>query len=275
MLNNQRLYTLPNDLIVSHQNVTQIDKLYTEIFEDEVYLQHGITLNDGDCVFDVGANIGFFTLFVHKKCKKACVYAFEPIPSTFNILRTNLDLNNIEAHLFKCGLSDKIEEVKFTSFPRLNIWSSRFPDLEEARPLIKSFVIASLAPHRRNSISPSELDELVDKYFLKREMYTCSVVTLSHIIHSNNVERIDLLKIDAEKSEFDILTGIHKRDWKKIKQIVLEVHGRKLLDQVVPLLKGQGYSIVVKNEKFVDAGVQEVTPKYLYIVYAIQHILST
>jgi hypothetical protein len=33
------------------------------------------------------------------------------------------------------------------------------------------------------------------------------------------IERIDLLKLDAEKRELDILEGVAENDWEKIRQI--------------------------------------------------------
>ena len=50
------------------------------------------------------------------------------------------------------------------------------------------------------------------------------VEILSDIIRENQIHRIDLLKIDAEKAEMDIIKGIEAHDWPKIKQIVLEIH---------------------------------------------------
>ena len=50
-------------MIVAHHGSFQTSIIYKEVFEDEVYLKHGITLEDGAVVFDVGANIGLFTLF--------------------------------------------------------------------------------------------------------------------------------------------------------------------------------------------------------------------
>jgi len=59
----EQLYRLPNHLEIVHFNKNETDVLYREIFEDQTYLKHRITIIDGDCIFDVGANIGLFTLF--------------------------------------------------------------------------------------------------------------------------------------------------------------------------------------------------------------------
>ena len=80
-----------------------------------------------------------------------------------------------------------------------------------------------------------------------------------------NVERIDLLKINAEKSEFDVLEGIRKQDWKKIHQIAMEVHdinGR--VDQVTTLLEKHGYHIAVEKDWSLE------TTATNYYIYAIR-----
>jgi len=43
--------------------------------------------------FDIGSHIGFFTLLLAKQCKK--VYAFEPVPETYQTLEKNIRFNKI------------------------------------------------------------------------------------------------------------------------------------------------------------------------------------
>ena len=69
-------YTLPNHLEIVHLNKYETEYVYKEIFVDKCYLKHGITINDGDTVIDIGANIGLFTLFVNQHCKDPIVYSF-------------------------------------------------------------------------------------------------------------------------------------------------------------------------------------------------------
>nr|AFB69908.1 OciA [uncultured bacterium] len=69
---------LPNGLEIVHLNAYETDYLYREIFEDECYLRHGITLSDRATVVDIGANIGLFSLFVMSRSPGAKIYAFEP-----------------------------------------------------------------------------------------------------------------------------------------------------------------------------------------------------
>ena len=43
------LHTLPNGLSVFYINKNEVEHLYRELFEDQLYLSHGISLRDGDC----------------------------------------------------------------------------------------------------------------------------------------------------------------------------------------------------------------------------------
>jgi len=58
--------------------------------------------------FDVGANVGVFTLAIAKACQEADVYSFEPAPETFNRLQTNVELNrSLNAHPRRLALGSK------------------------------------------------------------------------------------------------------------------------------------------------------------------------
>src|SRR4051812_11915781 len=53
--------------IISGQSVSAHDTLgiYRDIFEDQCYRRHGVSVRDGDCVLDVGANTGLFVLYLN------------------------------------------------------------------------------------------------------------------------------------------------------------------------------------------------------------------
>lgn len=78
-------------------------------------------------------------------------------------------------------------------------------------------------------------------------------------------QRIDLLKIGVEKSELDVLLGIEKHDWTKIKQVVVEVHDIDCrVKKVIDLLKDNGLvEITVEKEPILNGAD-------ISIVYALQ-----
>jgi FkbM family methyltransferase len=272
LLVDRNRYKLPNGMVIAHHGSFQTSVIYKEIFEDEMYLKHGISFNEGDCVFDVGANIGLFTLFVAQNCENVKIYAFEPIPPNFELLRTNLALQGVDAKLFECGLSSKDEVATFTFYPQAAGMSGHFANVEGGKRSTQAIVsdwLQRVVPGNDAAILPeAELDQLLDEYF-QAEQYSCRLRTLSDIIRENEIEQIDLLKIDVEGSEFDVLGGIREGDWQKIKQIVLEVHSRDLLERITSLLEAHGYNVAV-DESFAIEQSRNGSDVHVSMLYALQ-----
>jgi len=63
------------------------------------------TLNEGDCVWDVGANIGYYTRFFSQRIgENGIVYAFEPSPVNFARLTESCEgLRNVKLMPFALG----------------------------------------------------------------------------------------------------------------------------------------------------------------------------
>ena len=66
----------------------------------------------------------------------------------------------------------------------------------------------------RDSLT-AEIGELIDER-LRAKSFTTELRTLSGVVAEQGLERIDLLKINVEKSELDVLQGISPGDWLKI-----------------------------------------------------------
>jgi acyl carrier protein len=103
----------------------------------------------------------------------------------------------------------------------------------------------------------------------KSEKHFCQLRTVSEIIRENNIERIDLLKIDVERSEYDVLCGIEYDDWEKIRQIVIEVDTRENLDRITALLESRDYQVVVEDYVNVEAE-DENSEVDVFMLYARQ-----
>src|SRR5271165_6466052 len=69
----------------------------------------------GMVVLDIGAHVGFFTLmFARAVGGNGAVFAFEPIPLTFAILKQNLALNGIDTvEAINVAASDHDGELEF------------------------------------------------------------------------------------------------------------------------------------------------------------------
>ena len=95
--------------------------------------------------------------------------------------------------------------------------------------------IASTATSRLIHLCACRL--FVKNMLQQQERHVCTMTTVSDIIHRHGLSHVSLLKIDVERAELDVLTGIAESDWQRISQVVLEVHDvQDRLHQVKQLL---------------------------------------
>jgi FkbM family methyltransferase len=249
---------LPNGMKVFCLGKDEVQLIYEEV---QAYFKNGIELHEGDTVFDVGANIGLFTLWVYQQCNKnVSVYAFEPILAIFEVLHANVQrLDPEKLKVFPYGLSQESKAMTFAYYPNATLISTSYPDdLKEERDRVKKTVLNNLKdappfirwvrwlpPFLRSLI----IDRKLETAF-QREQVTCHLKTVSEIIREHDVQQIDLLKVDVERSELDVLLGIEKQDWSKIKQVFVEVHDLDYrVEKITALLKENGLSeITVEQE---------------------------
>lgn len=71
-----------------------------------------------DCMLDIGANIGWYSLLVSSVNSKSSVYSFEPIPTTFDRLKQNCIINNsLNIKCLNYGLSSAPGSFPFYFYP--------------------------------------------------------------------------------------------------------------------------------------------------------------
>src|SRR6185503_12744976 len=176
------LYQLPNGMRIAQQNKHETDFFYRQIFVEQSNLKYGMTLPDDACVFDVGANIGLFTLYVHQQCHNAAIYSFEPSPRIFNLLRQNTGRYGVNAHLFECGLSSENKVVPFTFYPEESCMSGFYADNEYEQATLKSIMVGQFTSEAGTLVpQANELEELVHER-TRSESFSCQLRTLSEIV---------------------------------------------------------------------------------------------
>jgi FkbH-like protein/FkbM family methyltransferase len=243
-------YVLPNGMEIVHLNQYETDYVYKEIFEDECYLRHGIHLRDGATVVDIGANIGLFSLFVTSRCANPTIYAFEPAPVVYDLLKANCAAYGANVRALNIGVSDKAKTAPFTFYEKSSVFSGFHSNETQDREAIQTVVRNMLTSE---PVAGESMEEYVDELTadrLRRRTHECRLTSVSEMIRENQIDKIDLLKIDAEKSELDIIRGIEDRDWLKIDQIVIEIHDRtgETLRRIEDLLIEKGYRCGVEEE---------------------------
>ena len=244
-----RTVVLPNGYEVVYQSKAEARYFYHDIFEKRVYLKNGLSLDDGGCVFDVGGNIGMTTLFMHSLGLRIDSYTFEPAPRLFEILRVNASRYAPRARLFNFGVSDRAGEAEFTFYPNSPGMSTFHPRLEEERETLLAIMENQLREGMEGMTGVMKhADDLLEERF-RAETFRCALRPLSEVIWEQQVGRIDLLKVDVQKSELQVLEGIDERDWPKIRQVVLEVHDVDgALARVTSLLDRHGFRVTPEQD---------------------------
>ena len=80
---------------------------------------------DSRVVLDIGANIGWYALNLAKRAPDAQIHAFEPLPVTFQALRSNVQMNGLpNIHLHPFGFSDAEQELTFYLNPESTVSAS-------------------------------------------------------------------------------------------------------------------------------------------------------
>jgi len=256
-MSNEEPYELPNGLRVFQHNAYETDFVYREIFEEQVYFKHGITLQKNACVIDIGANIGLFALYVQQHHADAHIYSFEPSPQNCELFKLNTQTcSNIT--LFQQGIADSRRSATFTYYPGYSIMSGFYADNDEDKSVLGKGIAQQL--QEENTVPEQDRERFVELVMANKLenpiQYPCELITLSDFIQEQNIQQIDLLKIDAEKGEVDILKGIAENHWPIIQQIVVEAHDPDTALQLNDYLQQQQYRVIQEQEKnFGDAGI--------------------
>jgi len=125
-------------------------------------------------VFDVGANIGQTTQMIKAQFPEAAVHAFEPVSSTYQTLERNVrPLDGVACH--RLALSDRVGVAAMTA--------------DANSPLNRLVETRSERVPAAGGIEQVETDT-IDRFCLERR-----------------IERIDLLKVDAEGADLKVLEG--------------------------------------------------------------------
>ena len=133
-----QMHQLPNGMSVYHLNQYETDFTYKEIFEDQIYFKCGISLEDDACIFDVGANIGLFTMFIKQEFPNAKVFAFEPVPELSRLLHLNITRYGPSVQIYQCGVYDEEKETSFTYYPNYSLMSGFYADLEADKQILSA-----------------------------------------------------------------------------------------------------------------------------------------
>lgn len=197
------LFELPNDIVL--EVPLQLLHEFKEIYMEECYTAgSGLRIEANSNIVDIGANGGFFSLFAASRFRNARVLSFEPVPSNFELLTRNRNLNkNVRMECFQMAVCGRSGTVPL----RLNSRNKHPTDGRICRD------------------DASGLDTI-----------RVPAITLPQILDDQGLERCHLLKVDCEGAEYEILYSCAPHYLKRIDHMAIEVHASGEADHHITAL---------------------------------------
>jgi FkbM family methyltransferase len=167
------------DYYVVNNNDLSLDGCIREIVTNDEYLLKNFVSNEQLYILDIGANCGIATIILAKQNPNSIIYSFEPDSKVFNILKTNVELNNLKnVKLFNKAVTKKEDSKKMLML---------HPECTGGNTTCAS------------------IKSLENYYNAKIQCIEVECISLDEIIETNNISTINLLKIDCEGAEYEIL----------------------------------------------------------------------
>jgi len=162
-------------------------------------------------IVDIGANVGSFAIYAAQSNPNATVYCFEPESVNFDSLTRHVAIN---------GLDDRV--------------------------LAFQFAVASSTGERELAVSES-LSNSFHMVSCGATMQPVACTTLGDIFEQQQLDTVDLLKMNCEGAEYEILEGCSNDVLDRISNVRLEYHNlpstRRNGESLARFLSSRGFRI--------------------------------
>ncbi len=171
------------------------------------------SFEDEKIFYDIGANVGVFSIYANIK-KKMKVYSFEPEPNSFIELYNTIGLNNLNIVPLKIAL-DFDENTKYFNMI----------DFE-------------------SGISESFLSDKIEK----KTNFLISTNSLDKVISQKKIKFPNYIKIDVDGNEMNILKGMSKTlENKELKSMLVEIE-KTNKENILNYLKNFSFKLESKSD---------------------------
>lgn len=214
------------DIAAIDPHLRDTQYIYDEIYDRQIYRHPNFVIPERGVIFDVGANIGLFSIWAARHYRPASIHAFEASPLTYTYLTDNIarnvDAGSTTVRCINRAVSNEadqelvLHQAPFTSGISTLLDEKDVPWVRELRDS------GELTSHKTTT------------------------TTLSREIASAGIARIDLLKIDVEGHFLEVLAGLEPADFARVRNIVLEADYLEALgeteDSICAMLAAKGYA---------------------------------
>lgn len=185
-----------------------------------------IDFKEGDIVIDIGANVGMVSILLAKKFPFLKIYSFEPLKENYDNFIKNIELNNIPKEVITA----------------------------ENKAVTKDGRLITMSINSANKGGSSTTDVISINSIMTKENSQVESITLEEIFNKYNINKLKLLKIDCEGSEYEILYNTDTNLLKNIENLRGEFHENKNLTDEYDIDKLCEYvSKYIKNYKVTKA----------------------
>jgi FkbM family methyltransferase len=171
-----------------HLEEEEDTKIFWNIFIRECY---EVRASDR-VIVDAGANVGTFAIYAAWRAPLAKIISVEPLPSTFQRLREQIERNN---------LADRVATLNYAL---------------AGTPGVRSFADERVPSGQKRLVSQA------NEFARPGQEVQCT--TLEAILDQQRADEVDLLKMDIEGTEYEALTQTPIPTLSRIKRIVVELH---------------------------------------------------
>lgn len=207
-------------------------------------------LEPGSIFYDIGANVGFFSILGAKIVKSSGkVYAFEPEAKNAATLRRNAMQNNFDnVTVIEKAVSKTTGEEK--------LWLREYCGSHSLASDDSEFALKATNKKDSSSDNTPQQAESVPSFLRIKECVTVETVAIDDLLEQQEIEPPTLVKIDVEGAEINVLQGMSQTLKKYHPIIIYEVDDENqegLLGkrkQVDDFLLAHGYEIKPLAESY-------------------------
>ena len=196
--------------------------------------------------WDIGSNIGLYSIYSAKIHKKIKVYSFEPSFLNLNVLGRNIYINNLQ------------NKVRIFQLPLTNV-VNKFQKMMET------------SIYEGGALSSFGLDkDFSGKKIKKINSYSILGTTLDDVVKKKIIQMPDYIKIDVDGLEHLILMGFKKGlKNKKIKSILIEVNENynNQYVKIKKILKKNKFHLMQKEQSLLSRQGENAFKTYNYIYF--------
>ena len=236
-LNHEVSFFIPNQVIA-----WRVKTLFTQEPETIEWINN---FEDNLNIFwDIGGNIGLYSIYSALRHKNLQIFCFEPSTSNLRTLSRNISINNLQnrININQFALSDKkniyqtMHETHFIEGHSMSTFSYN-----------TDFEGKNLVPEQKYNIYGTSIDNLIEAKILKCPNY---------------------IKLDVDGIEHKILDGAKKTLMNNdLKSILVEVN-ENFLDQhkdIIRIMKENNFKLVSKNQNTPEVQNTKFSKTFNYI----------